>query len=74
AVAYADREMELAFMTMFGGIQQAMMNSYLEDWPLEQGWERRRPALRLHHLLVHVRLFGGSYVSQLARTMEQLGW
>ena len=74
AVAFADREMELAFMTMFGGIPSAMMDSYLDEWPLDDGWELRRPALRLHHLLVHVRLFRGGYVAQLAQTLEQLGW
>lgn len=74
AVAYADREMELAFMTMFGGIPRAMFDAYLDEWPLDEGWERRRPALRLHHLLVHVRLFGGGYVAQLAQTLERLRW
>ncbi len=74
AVAYADREMELAFMTMFAGIPQAMFTAYLEDRPLSEGWERRRPALRLHHLLVHVRLFGGPYVGRLASTLDALEW
>jgi fructosamine-3-kinase len=74
AVAFADREMELAFMTMFGGIPQTMFDAYLDEWPLEGGWELRRPALRLHHLLVHVRLFGGGYVGQLAQTLDRLGW
>jgi fructosamine-3-kinase len=74
AVAFADREMELAFMTMFGGIPQAMFDAYLDVWPLDDGWELRRPALRLHHLLVHVRLFGGGYVAQLAHTLERLVW
>lgn len=74
AVSYADREMELAFMTMFGGIPQAMFAAYLEEWPLDDGWERRRVALRLHHLLVHVRLFGGGYVGQLDRALDRLGW
>ncbi len=74
AVSFADREMELAFMTMFGGIPQSMFDSYLDEWPLADGWEHRRPALRLHHLLVHVRLFGGSYVTQLAQTLDRLRW
>ena len=74
AVAFADREMELAFMTMFGGIPQTMFDAYLDEWPLEDGWELRRPALRLHHLPVHVRLFGGGYVNQLADTLDRLGW
>lgn len=74
AVAFADREMELAFMTMFGGIPPAMFDAYLEEWPLDEGWELRRPALRVHHILVHVRLFGGGYVGQLAETLGRLEW
>lgn len=74
AVAFADREMELAFLTMFGGVPEALEAAYHEKWPLEEGWERRRPALRLHHLLVHVRMFGASYVGMLARTLDELGW
>lgn len=74
AVAFADREMELAFMTMFGGIPRDMFDGYLEAWPLPDGWQERRPALRLHHLLVHVRLFGGTYTDQLAATLDRLRW
>lgn len=74
AVAFADREMELAFLSMFGGVPGTLEAAYREEWPLDDGWERRRPALRLHHLLVHVRLFGGSYIGWLARTLDELGW
>lgn len=74
AVCFADREMEVAFMTMFGGIPQTMFDAYLDEWPLDDGWERRRPVLRLHHLLVHIRLFGGTYVAQLADTLDRLRW
>ena len=74
AVAFADREMELAFLTMFGGVPGALEAAYRDEWPLDDGWEARRPALRLHHLLVHVRLFGGSYVDRLAATLDELGW
>lgn len=74
AVAYADREMELAFMSMFGGIPEAMFGAYLEEWPLADGWEDRRPAHRLHHVLVHVRLFGAGYVAELAAILDALRW
>ena len=74
AVSYADREMELAFMTMFGGIPQSLFGAYVAEWPLDDGWQHRLPALRLHHLLVHVRLFGGGYVAQLAAALDELGW
>lgn len=66
AVSYSDRELELAFMAQFGGIPDAMWHGYQQAWPLDPGWEQRRPLLQLYHLLVHVRLFGGSYVNMVA--------
>jgi fructosamine-3-kinase len=74
AASYSDREVELAFMAVFGGIPPAMWHGYLEAWPLPDGWERRRPALQLHHLLVHVRLFGGGYAAMVADRLDRLGW
>jgi len=74
AVSFSDREVELAFMAVFGGIPQAMWSGYLDAWPLKDGWERRRLALQLHHLLVHVRLFGGGYVGMVEDRLNRLGW
>lgn len=74
AVHHADREFELAFAALFGGIPPAFWDAYLAAWPLDDGWEARRPALQLYHLLVHVALFGSSYVSGVRRRLDQLGW
>ena len=74
AVSFSDREVELAFMAVFGGLPQAMWNGYLDVWPLADGWERRRPALQLHHLLVHVRIFGGGYIRMVEDRLDRLGW
>ena len=74
AVSYSDREVELAFMALFGGIPDAMWTGYLDTWPLPDGWESRRPALQLHHILVHIRLFGSSYVAMAEDRMAHLGW
>lgn len=74
AVSFSDREVELAFMAVFGGIPRAMWDGYLGAWPLDDGWERRRHALQLHHLLVHVRLFGGGYSGMVADRLDRLGW
>jgi len=74
AVSYGDRELDLAFSTVFGGIPAEFHAGYHEAWPLDDGWERRRPALQLYHLLVHVELFGRSYVSMVELRLEQLGW
>lgn len=74
AVHYADRELDLAFAAVFGGLPVAMRRAYEETWPLDPGWEARRPALQLYHLLVHVRIFGGGYVGMVSRRLDDLGW
>lgn len=74
AVHYADRELDHAFSAVFGGIPGRMWSAYEEVWPLDQGWEERLPALQLYHLLVHVRLFGGSYLGMVAERLDRLAW
>ena len=74
AVHRADREFELAFMDLFGGFPAACWDAYESAWPLDAGWQERRPALQLYHLLVHVALFGSSYVSGIAARLDRLGW
>lgn len=74
AVHHADREYELAFAEVFGGFPPAFWDSYDAEWPLEDGWRQRRPALQLSHLLVHVRLFGAGYVGAVAARVDALGW
>lgn len=74
AVHYADRELDHAFSAVFGGLPDRMWRAYEEVSPLDPGWEERRPALQLYHLLVHVRLFGGSYLTPVAERLDRLGW
>lgn len=74
AVHHADRELELAFMAQFGGFPDELWHTYLDAWPLAHGWQRRRPALQLYHLLVHVELFGASYVAPVVDRLDRLGW
>ncbi|HVM00611.1 MAG TPA: fructosamine kinase family protein [Egibacteraceae bacterium] len=74
AVCYADREYELAFMDCFGGFPAALVDAYIAAWPLEPGWQARRPALQLYHLLVHVEHFGAGYVGGVTSRLDALGW
>lgn len=74
AVHHADRELDLAFADLFGGIPREFWDAYHAAWPLDAGWEDRRPALQLYHLLVHVALFGASYAASVRRRLDQLGW
>lgn len=74
AVHYADREYELAVSELFGGVPNEMSKAYAEAWPLPEGWQRRRPALQLPHLLAHVKMFGRGWVSGVIGRLDALGW
>lgn len=74
ALYFADPEIELAFMTLFGSVGQAFFTRYRERRPLRPGFfEERRDLYNLYPLLVHVRLFGGAYVAQADATLSRYG-
>jgi fructosamine-3-kinase len=61
---YADREMEFAIMTMFGGFSQRFYEAYNEVNPLPVDWKQRNSLYQLYHVLNHYYLFGGGYRNQ----------
>lgn len=74
AIYYADAEIELAFSTLFGTFGEPFFRRYGELRPLKPGFfEERRDLYNLYPLLVHVRLFGGSYVGSVERTLKRYG-
>jgi protein-ribulosamine 3-kinase len=62
AVSFGHREMDLAMSRLFGGFDPAFYAAYQEAWPTVADLERRLPVYQLYYLLVHVNLFGRSYV------------
>lgn len=68
AVYYGDREADLAMTELFGGFSADFYCAYREAWPLDPGYSTRRTLYNLYHILNHVNLFGGGYLSQ-ATTM-----
>ncbi|MFI6045040.1 fructosamine kinase family protein [Nocardia sp. NPDC051321] len=59
------RETDLAMLALFGAPHlDRIRAAYNETHPLADGWRLRIPLHQLHHLLVHVVLFGPSYRSQ----------
>lgn len=71
AVYYGHREVDLAMVDLFGGFGDAFHTAYREAWPLQPGYPQRRPAYQLYYLLVHVNLFGGTYIPQTAAALRQ---
>lgn len=75
AIYYADPEIELAFTTLFGTFGEPFFRRYQEIRPLPDGFfDTRRDIYNLYPLLVHVRLFGGSYVGSVDRTLRRFGF
>ena len=74
AIYYADAEIELAFSTLFSTFGDAFFDRYREHRPIRPGFfEERLELYNLYPLLVHVRLFGGSYVASVERTLSRFG-
>jgi len=75
AIYFADAEIELAFTTLFATFNDAFFSRYHELKPIRPGFfEQRRDLYNLYPLLVHVRLFGGSYVNSVDTTLRKFGY
>lgn len=72
AVYYGHREMDLAMTHLFGGFHARFYQAYHEAFPLANGWEKRIELCNLYPLLVHVNLFGGSYLSRVKNSLNRL--
>ncbi len=71
AIYYGHREMDLAMMQLFGGFDTAFFESYQEEYSLEKGWEERVEIAQLYPLLIHLNLFGASYLPSIKRIVNK---
>ncbi len=72
AVYYGHREMDLAFSRLFGGFDERFYQAYDDVFPLEPDFENRIPIYNLYPLLVHLHLFGKSYLPGIEKTVNLL--
>ena len=71
AVYYGNREMDIAMTLLFGGFNPKMYDAYQEVFPLQNDWKERMEIWQLYPLLVHVNLFGGSYIKRVESILEK---
>jgi fructosamine-3-kinase len=71
AIYYGHREIELAFTQLFGGFDRSFLTAYEENFPLEPGFQDRVDVYNLYPLLVHLNLFGTSYLSGIKRILNR---
>ena len=61
AVYYGPREMEMAYIELFGGFPPNFVAHYNAVWPLSDRYPVRRPLHQLYPLLIHLNHFGENY-------------
>ena len=71
AVYYGNREADIAMTRLFGGFNATFYSAYNDEYPLESGWEERLDYFNLYPLLVHINLFGSSYLNQIQNILSK---
>ncbi len=71
AVYYGHREIELAFTRLFGGFDERFYQAYNLSYPLEAGYQQRFNIYNIYPLLVHLNLFGRSYLSDIRQILKK---
>jgi fructosamine-3-kinase len=72
ACYYGDRETDLAMTELFNGFSPDFYKGYNEIFPIDSGYQQRKPLYQLYHLLNHFNLFGGQYLQQVEASLKQL--
>jgi len=74
AIYFADREVELAFIAMFGTFSQEFFKEYDRVYPIEKGfWQTRVKIYQIYPVLIHILIYGSSYIRQLERILDEFG-
>jgi fructosamine-3-kinase len=66
AAYYGHREMEVAYVELFGGFPPGFVAAYDTHFPLDAGYGRRRALHQLYHLVNHWNHFGEPYGRRVA--------
>jgi fructosamine-3-kinase len=72
AVYHGDRETDIAMTRLFGGFSRDFYAAYQAEWPLDAGAAARTSVYNLYHVLNHLNLFGGAYLSQAESMIDGL--
>ena len=69
---YGDREADIAMTELFGGFGSGFYSAYQSHSPLPDGYTLRRELYNLYHMLNHLNLFGGGYLSRCESIIDGL--
>ncbi len=71
AAYYGNREVDIAMSMLFGDFGDDFYRAYQEVYPLKKGWRERCEIWNLYPLLVHLNLFGKSYLSKIEYVLKK---
>ena len=71
AVYFGHRSVDLAMTTLFGGFHKSFYQVYHHYFPLPENYREQWNACNLYPLLIHLYLFGKSYLSKIEQTLDQ---
>ena len=71
AVYYGHSEMDLAMTRLFGGFSSSFFNTYYDIVPPHPHQSDLTALYQLYYLLVHLNLFGTSYLPGVQRTLTK---
>lgn len=71
AVYYGHRSIDLAMTTLFGGFDPLFYESYHHHYPLPANYRQQWEICNLYPLLVHLNLFGKSYLADILHTIRR---
>lgn len=72
ACYWGDRECDLAMTELFGGFHADFYRGYEAVAPLSSGYSERKELYNLYHLLNHCNLFGGHYLEQAQKSIDNI--
>ena len=70
AVYFGHRSIDLAMTTLFGGFRQLFYEAYHYHFPFPLNYKEQWAVCNLYPLLIHLYLFGSSYLPQIERTLN----
>ena len=73
AVYFGHRNMDLAMTTLFGGFDRIFYESYDYHFPFPKNYREQWDICNLYPLLIHLNLFGLSYIGQIESTIRRFG-
>jgi len=71
AVSYNHREVDIAMTQLFGGFSENFYKKYHEVYPLEPCFNIRTNFYNLYPLLIHLNLFGNSYLESIENIITE---